>query len=220
MRQVWITKVGPPEVLAIKEAPDPQPAAGEMCIRVEASGVNFADVMGRLGLYLPRIPCVPGYEIAGRVDAVGGGVDASWIRRDVFALTRFGGYADVTCAPQAQVFPRPPGMCAEDGASIPVNYLTAWQLIVVMGGLNAGERSSFTPPAAASVLQRPRSPSTSGQRSSERRRPPSTASSWGRSFDRLQDRGLREAGASDHGRTRGATGPGPGRRRLAQERLS
>jgi len=139
MRQVWITKVGPPEVLAIKEAPDPQPAAGEMCIRVEASGVNFADVMGRLGLYLPRIPCVPGYEIAGRVDAVGGGVDASWIRRDVFALTRFGGYADVTCAPQAQVFPRPPGMCAEDGASIPVNYLTAWQLIVVMGGLNAGE---------------------------------------------------------------------------------
>jgi NADPH:quinone reductase-like Zn-dependent oxidoreductase len=57
----------------------------------------------------------------------------------VFASTRFGGYADVVCAPQAQVFLRPPNMSAQEGASIPVNYLTAWQLIVVMGGLKAGE---------------------------------------------------------------------------------
>jgi len=141
MRQIWISKAGPPEVLVVKEAPDPHPAAGEMRIRVEASGVNFADIMGRLGLYpdLPRIPVVPGYEVAGRVDAAGGGVDSSWIGRDVFASTRFGGYADVVCAPQAQVFPRPSNMSAEQGASIPVNYLTAWQLVVVMGGLKAGE---------------------------------------------------------------------------------
>jgi NADPH:quinone reductase-like Zn-dependent oxidoreductase len=141
MRQIWISKAGPPEVLVVKEAPDPHPAAGEMRIRVEASGVNFADIMGRLGLYpdLPRIPVVPGYEVAGRVDAVGGGVDASWVGRDVFASTHFGGYADVVCAPQAQVFARPSNMSHEEGASIPVNYLTAWQLIVVMGGLKAGE---------------------------------------------------------------------------------
>lgn len=141
MRQIWISKAGPPEVLVVKEAPDPQPTTGELRIRVEASGVNFADVMGRLGLYpdLPRIPVVPGYEVAGRVDAVGGGVDASWIGRDIFALIRFGGYADVVCVPQAQVFTRPPGMSAQEGASIPVNYLTAWQLIVVMGALKAAE---------------------------------------------------------------------------------
>jgi NADPH:quinone reductase-like Zn-dependent oxidoreductase len=141
MRQIWISKVGPPEVLVIKEAVDPQPGAGEIRIRVEASGVNFADVMGRLGLYpdLPKIPVVPGYEVAGRVDAVGSGVDASWAGRDVFALTRFGGYADVVCVPQAQVFSRPPSMSALEGASIPVNYLTAWQLIVAMGGLKSGE---------------------------------------------------------------------------------
>ena len=104
MRQVWITKAGPPEVLVVKEAPEPRPAPGEMRIRVEVCGVNFADVMGRLGLYpdLPRIPVVPGYEVAGRVDTVGIGVDASWIGRDVFALIRFGGYVDVVCAPQAQ----------------------------------------------------------------------------------------------------------------------
>src|ERR1700744_3357258 len=105
MRQIWISKSGPPEVLVVKEAPDPHPAAGELRVRVEASGVNFADIMGRLGLYpdLPRIPVVPGYEVAGRVDAAGAGVDASWIGGDVFASTHFRGYADVACAPPGQV---------------------------------------------------------------------------------------------------------------------
>jgi len=141
MRQIWISKAGPPEVLQVKQAPDPQPAAGEMRIQVAATGVNFADIMGRLGLYpdLPRIPAVPGYEVAGRVDAAGAGVDAGWIGRDVFAATHFGGYADMVCVPQSRVFARPPDMSAEDGASIPINYLTAWQLVVAMGGLKAGE---------------------------------------------------------------------------------
>jgi NADPH:quinone reductase-like Zn-dependent oxidoreductase len=66
-------------------------------------------------------------------------VEAGWVGRDVFASTRFGGYADVVCVPQVQVFARPANMSAEEGASIPTNYLTAWQLIVVMGGLKAGE---------------------------------------------------------------------------------
>src|ERR1700734_3940585 len=106
MRQIWITKAGPPEVLLIREAPDPQPKAGEVRIRVEASGVNFADIMGRLGIYpdLPPMPVVPGYEGGGRMDGVGPGMDASWAGRDVFAVTRFGGYADVVCVPIAQVF--------------------------------------------------------------------------------------------------------------------
>ena len=141
MRQIWISKAGPPEVFVVKEAPDPQPAAAEMRIRVEASGVNFADGHGSNGLIpdLPAIPVVPGYEVARRVDAFGRGVDPSWVGRDVFALTRFGGYADVVCVPHGQVFPRPQGMSAEEGASIPVNYLTAWQLMVVMGGLKPNE---------------------------------------------------------------------------------
>jgi NADPH:quinone reductase-like Zn-dependent oxidoreductase len=141
MRQIWISKAGPPETLVVKDAPDPNPRAGEARIRVEASGINFADVMGRMGLYpdLPKIPVVPGYEVAGRVDAVGEGVDPGWVGRDVFALTRFGGYADAVCAPTGRIFARPEGMSAQEGAAIPVNYLTAWQLIVVMGGLKAGE---------------------------------------------------------------------------------
>ncbi len=141
MRQVWITKAGPPEVLQVKEAADPTPGSGQMRIRVEAAGVNFADIMGRLGIYpdLPPMPVVVGYEVGGRVDAVGSGVDSSWVGRDVFAMTRFGGYSDVVCVPENQVFERPAGMSAEDGAAIPVNYFTAWQLVVVMGSLRAGE---------------------------------------------------------------------------------
>src|SRR5664279_1079095 len=99
MRQIWITKFGPPEVLAVREAPDPEPKPDEVRIRVEASGVNFADIVGRVGLYpdLPPIPVVPGYEVSGRIDAAGAEVDLSWIGRDVLATTRFGGYADVIC---------------------------------------------------------------------------------------------------------------------------
>ncbi|MDE2374822.1 MAG: alcohol dehydrogenase catalytic domain-containing protein, partial [Hyphomicrobiales bacterium] len=141
MRQIWITRTGPPEVLQIKEAPDPEPKAGELRIRVEASGINFADIMGRIGVYpdLPPIPVVPGYEISGRVDAAGVGAGQDWIGRDVIALTRFGGYSDVVCAPEQQVFGRPANLSALEGAALPVNYFTAWQLIVVMGGLKANE---------------------------------------------------------------------------------
>jgi NADPH:quinone reductase-like Zn-dependent oxidoreductase len=141
MRQIWITKAGRPEVLQVKEAPDPGPGAGELRIRVEASGVNFADILARLGIYpdLPGLPAVVGYEVSGKVDAVGAGVDRQWIGRDVFAATRFGGYSDVVCAPEEQVFIRPANMSAEEGAAMPVNYLTAWQLIVVMGGLRPGD---------------------------------------------------------------------------------
>lgn len=141
MRQIWIPKAGPPEVLELRETSDPLPAPGEVRIRVEASGVNFADLMGRLGLYpdLPAMPVVPGYEVAGSIDAVGDGVETDWMGRSVFALTRFGGYSDVVCVPEIQVYTRPDGMSAAEGAALPVNYLTAYQLIVVMGGLRKGE---------------------------------------------------------------------------------
>jgi NADPH:quinone reductase-like Zn-dependent oxidoreductase len=68
MRQVWIPKAGPPEVLEVRTAADPQPGRGEVRIRVEAAGINFADIMGRLGIYpdLPAMPVVVGYEVAGR----------------------------------------------------------------------------------------------------------------------------------------------------------
>ncbi len=140
MRQIWIPQAGPPEVLEVRDAPDPTPAAGEVRIRVEAAGVNFADISARLGTYqdCPPMPVVVGYEVAGRVDAAGAGSE-ELEGRDVLALTRFGGYSDVVCVPRRQAFERPSGMDAATGAALPVNYLTAWQLVVAMGGLAAGD---------------------------------------------------------------------------------
>lgn len=142
MRQVWITKAGSPEVLQVREAPDPVPQAGEVRLRVEASGINFADLMARMGLYpdAPRIPCVVGYEVAGTIDALGEGVTEFQVGQPVLALTRFGGYADVVCVPTLMVFARPAQMSAHVGAGMLVNFITAYQLLVVMGSLQKGDR--------------------------------------------------------------------------------
>jgi NADPH:quinone reductase-like Zn-dependent oxidoreductase len=141
MRQIWITRVGPPEVLELREAPDPSPAPGEVRIRVRASGINFADVMARIGIYpdAPKLPAVVGYEVAGDVDAVGAGVERRAGDR-VFATTRFGGYSDVVCVAERMAIPIPEGMTYDEAAAIPVNYLTAYQMLVQMGSIKKGER--------------------------------------------------------------------------------
>lgn len=141
MRQVWITRHGGIDRLVLREAPDPVPHRDEVRIRVRAAGVNFADVLARQGLYpdAPKPPCVVGYEVAGVVDATGPEAEAGWTGREVIALTRFGGYADTVVVPQAHVFSKPTTLTHAQAAALPVNYLTAWQLLVVMGGLKAGE---------------------------------------------------------------------------------
>lgn len=141
MIQAVIVGHGGPEKLQLRDGPDPVPRAGEVRIRVRASGINFADILARKGLYpdAPRPPLVVGYEVSGTVDAVGSGVDAALIGTDVIGLTRFGGYADVVSVPAGQVFAKPSGLTHEEGASVPVAYLTAWQLLVVMGSLTPEE---------------------------------------------------------------------------------
>jgi NADPH:quinone reductase-like Zn-dependent oxidoreductase len=142
MRQVWITKVGPPEVLAVREAPDPEPRAGEVRVAVEASGINFADIMARQGLYpdAPKLPCVVGYEVAGTIDAVGPGVDVSRVGQNVLALTRFGGYSSAVVVAAEQALARPAGLDAQTAAAIPVTYLTAYQMLFGMVRVQRGDR--------------------------------------------------------------------------------
>ncbi len=141
MKQVWMVARGGPENLQLREAPDPRPQAKELRIRVRASGINFADILARKGLYpdAPKLPAVVGYEVSGVVDAVGPEVETGWIGKEVFALTRFLGYADTVVVPEVQTFEKPAGLSFEQAAAIPVNYLTAWQLLVVMGALKPGE---------------------------------------------------------------------------------
>jgi NADPH:quinone reductase-like Zn-dependent oxidoreductase len=125
----------------MRDAPDPTPGPDQLRIRVRASGINFADILARKGLYpdAPKLPCVVGYEVSGVVDALGPGVAAGWQGREVFALTRFGGYADTVVVPVQQVFDKPSALSHEQAAAIPVNYLTAWQLMVAVGSLSADE---------------------------------------------------------------------------------
>lgn len=141
MKQIFITGHGGPEKLQLRESPDPTPGRGEIRIRVKASGINFADILARQGLYpdSPKVPCVVGYEVSGVVDAVGAGADASWTGKEALALTRFGGYSDVVVVPERQAFEKPGSISHEQAAAIPVNYLTAWQLLVVMGALKPKE---------------------------------------------------------------------------------
>jgi synaptic vesicle membrane protein VAT-1 len=148
MKQIWIARAGGPEVLEVRETADPTPGSGEIAIAVDAAGVNFADVLARMGKYpdSPPIPCVVGYEVAGTVAAVGPphaavGPPGSGAGRDsrpgvsagsayavgdrVVALTRFGGYSSTVCVPVANVFAMPDEMTMLEAAAIPVNYFTA-----------------------------------------------------------------------------------------------
>lgn len=132
MRVVEIPRPGPPEVLRVAERPDPPVGPGERRIRVRAIGINFADIMGRMGLYpdAPPFPFVPGYEVAGLDDE----------GRRVVAVTRFGGYAETAVVRPEQMAPLPDSFSFEEGAAIPVNYLTAWVAIERMARLQRGER--------------------------------------------------------------------------------
>jgi NADPH:quinone reductase-like Zn-dependent oxidoreductase len=109
---------------------------------VRASGVNFADLMARLGLYrdAPPLPCVVGYEVAGDVDAVGAGVPASRVGERVVSFTRFGGYSDVVCVRADGAMRIPDRLSYSEAAAIPVNWVTAWHMIVYLGNLKPGQK--------------------------------------------------------------------------------
>jgi NADPH:quinone reductase-like Zn-dependent oxidoreductase len=143
MKQVWIPKIGGPNVLEVREAPDPVAKEGEVRVRVHAAGINFADIMARMGLYpdAPKIPCVVGYEVAGVVEELGAGTQGLEVGDRVMAMIRFGGYSDVVVAPASQVVKFSEKLSFEEAAAIPVQYLTAWTMLIRLGNLQKGERA-------------------------------------------------------------------------------
>src|SRR5271167_538499 len=128
MRAVVITKHGGPAVLKVQERPDPVLGAGEVRIAVAAAGINFADVMARMGLYpdAPKPPVVVGYEVAGTILELGEGVAGLDHGQRVIAGTLFGGYASQVVVPAGSVLALPERLTFEQGAAIPLNYATAW----------------------------------------------------------------------------------------------
>jgi len=146
MRAVVITKHGGPGVLQVQERPDPELGPGQVRIDVAAAGINFADVMARMGLYpdAPKTPCVVGYEVAGTIIELGEGASTPAhplsVGQRVFVSTFFGGYASQVVVAAVDVFPLPEELSFEQGAAIPVNYGTAWAGLIGYGVLQAGER--------------------------------------------------------------------------------
>jgi len=145
MRAIEISKPGPPEVLKPVERPDPNPAAGEVRIRVAAAGVNRPDILQRRGAYPPPPGAsdLPGLEVAGTIDAVASGV-ADWHVGDrVCALLAGGGYATLCTVPAVQCLPVPAGMDMVTAAAIPETFFTVWTNVFDRGKLRAGESALF-----------------------------------------------------------------------------
>ncbi|MFN8640915.1 MAG: zinc-binding dehydrogenase [Candidatus Binatia bacterium] len=142
MRAIVLTRHGrPEEAFELQERPTPEPAAGQVRIAVEAFGLNYADVSARQGTYLdaPPPPCVIGYEVVGRVDALGAGVSAPAIGQRVAALTRFGGYATAAVTDARAAVAIPDDLDAGRAAALPTQGGTAYYCAEEMVRLHPGD---------------------------------------------------------------------------------
>ena len=142
MRAVWIRKHGGPDVLEVRETEDPVPGAGEVRVRSKACGVNFAEVSARQGIYpdAPKPPCIVGYEGAGVVDSVGEGVGDVEVGARVMFISQFGGHSDTVVVGRHMLVPIPDALSFEDAAAMPVNYLTAHQMLFKLRRIQPGDR--------------------------------------------------------------------------------
>jgi NADPH:quinone reductase-like Zn-dependent oxidoreductase len=140
-RAILIDRLGPPEVLVEREVPLADPGPGSIQLRVQAAGVNFADLAQRMGLYgtTPPRPYAPGFEVAGEVARVGPGVEG-WRAGDrAVALLRHGGYARDVVLEAGQAFHYPPSLTPVEAAAVPVIFLTAWVALFEAARARAGE---------------------------------------------------------------------------------
>ncbi|MEP7027091.1 MAG: zinc-binding dehydrogenase [Candidatus Eisenbacteria bacterium] len=131
MNVLELVRHGSPDVaFSCRDHPDPAPGPGQVRIAVEASGVNFADIMARRGTYpeAPRPPCVLGFEVVGRIESLGPGVGSEILApgRRVVALTRFGGYASRAIAAASATMPIPENMDPGSAAALATQGVTAY----------------------------------------------------------------------------------------------
>jgi NADPH:quinone reductase len=142
-RSVVVRRFGDPDVLRVEVGAVPEPGPGELRVRVSAAGVASADAQMRAGRYPggnPRPPFVPGWDIAGVVDAVGPGTARHWLGRPVVALVLRGGHTSHLCVPSAAAVPLPDTVDTLEAACLPLNYLTAHDLVHRVARVRAGER--------------------------------------------------------------------------------
>jgi len=145
-RAVMLTKVGGPEVLQVVELPVAAPGPGELRVRVRAAGVGSTDLLMLAGdyPYAPKMPFVPGYEIAGVVDAVGAGVTNFSVGQRVAALTLYGGYGELLVRGAEHFLPIPDDVSDVQAAAVILNGVTAWQMIHRVAKMRAGQTALVT----------------------------------------------------------------------------
>ena len=141
MKALICSQYGPPENLRVQDMPDPQPAAGEVVVRVRAAGVNFPDALIVQNLYQfkPTPPFSPGGEAAGEVLAVGAGVSRFKVGDKVIALTIWGGFAEQVLAKEDQLFSMPQGLSFEVAGSLLLTYGTCIHALRDRAGLQPGQ---------------------------------------------------------------------------------
>ncbi|NUP08516.1 MAG: NAD(P)H-quinone oxidoreductase [Polyangiaceae bacterium] len=143
MRAIAIEKPGDESVLKLVERRDPEPQAGHVRVRVAFAGVNRADLLQRKGLYPAppgAPPDVPGLEYAGKVDLIGAGVTSLRVGDEVFGIVSGGAYAEQLVVHEREAAKVPSGMDLRAAAAIPEAYITAYDALVLRGGLRPGER--------------------------------------------------------------------------------
>ena len=140
MRAVVLESYGGPEVLVVREAADPVPGPDEVLVDVVATAVNRADLLQRMGLYPGPAAAVeiPGLDYAGRVAATGDRVARWSVGDEVMGIVGGGAYAEYLVAHEREVLPVPRGLALADAAAIPEVFLTAWDALVLQGGLTSG----------------------------------------------------------------------------------
>jgi NADPH:quinone reductase len=140
VKAIQVQKLGGPEVLELTDLPMPEPKAGQVRLRVQAVGLNFADILNVNGEYLTRArtPFVPGMEMAGVIEALGEGVTGLEVGQLVAALGP-GAFAEYAVVHAAAVFPIPANLNAREAAALPVSYYTAYFALRTLGHAKTGE---------------------------------------------------------------------------------
>jgi len=145
--RAWmLKKKGGPEALVLLELPLADPGTGQIRVRVEAAGVGATDLTVLQGRYLfaPKIPFVPGYELAGIVDAIGPGVTGFELGQRVAALTVWGAFAEMAVREATEFVRVPEGVSSRDAAAVVLNSVTAWQMIHRVAKVNPGQTALVT----------------------------------------------------------------------------
>jgi NADPH:quinone reductase len=145
-RALMVTKPGGSEALTCVELPVQEPGPGQLRVRVRATGVGATDLLVLAGTYryAPKIPVVPGYEIAGTVDAIGPSVTGFTLGQRVAALTVYGGYSELLMRDAPHFLPIPDGVSDVQAAGVILNYVTAWQMIHRVAKVRSGQTAMVT----------------------------------------------------------------------------